>query len=295
MKISVTCPICGGNAFENIITCEDFTVSREKFAIQQCRNCQLLLTNPQPANEELPRYYESEDYISHSNKSKGFINTLYKIARTYNLRWKVALIEKHITSKKILDYGCGTGHFLKECQKVGFQVDGVEPADSARRLAEETLGKKIYSDLSQVQDSFGIITLWHVLEHVNDLNEKVSELRRKLAKDGTLIIAVPNVNTWESKVYKTFWAAYDTPRHLWHFTQDTMGRLMHKHSLKVVEIHPMKLDAYYVSLLSEKYKNQNQLGLGSVLAAFITATRSNIHASKTTEYSSLIYVIKNAN
>lgn len=290
------CPICNKEEFKNFMVVKDNSVSKESFVIVQCENCGFKFTNPRPDEENIGKYYESEDYVSHSNKSTNLTNTAYKLVRNYTIKQKVDLINRLSEKGKILDYGCGTGNFLEACQKNGWLVNGFEPNKLAREQAQQLLDIDITSDsatLNQLPDhNFEIITMWHVLEHVHTLNTTFKNLIQLLKPEGKIIIAVPNADSHDAALYKENWAAYDVPRHLYHFTQATMKRFLKKHKVELLEIIPMKFDAYYVSLLSEKYKNGNS----ELLKSFLNGYKSNAYASKNAnDYSSLIYVGKKTN
>jgi len=295
MKTLTNCPVCQHHVFQKFITATDHTVSRETFSLVKCENCGFTFTNPIPDPERLGEYYLSDDYISHSKKATSLIDKVYITARSFTLKWKLGLIQKFNvgTHKNILDYGCGTGDFLKACKEHGWNVSGVEPSAKARTVATEQTQTPVAAGLGEVESSnFNIITLWHVLEHVADLNETLQQLRQKLDSTGTLLIAVPNHASWDGTHYGSFWAGYDVPRHLWHFTQPTMKRLLSENALKLVDIVPMKLDAYYIALLSEKYKTNGRAGLPGMVIATLNGLRSNLKASKQKNYSSLIYIIR---
>ena len=288
-KISC-CPICEGTSFTNEMICEDHSTSHEQFVIARCQQCNFLFTNPRPETSQLDNYYNAETYISHNNKSNTLVNTLYKTVRYFTLRSKERLIKKWgNTNKTLLDYGCGTGHFLSHCQTKGWTIAGLEPNHIARKIANSNTGQKVFENIKDVPGKYQVITLWHVLEHVPDLNQTISELTGKLEKSGTLIIAVPNPESWDAKHYKSFWAGYDVPRHLYHFSQSTVKQLLKKHHLKVKKTLPMKLDSYYVSMLSEKYKNNSTNYIQSIINGY----KSNRYAQKNhNNYSSLIYILQ---
>lgn len=293
MISTLVCPICDGKSFNTTLTCKDFTVSHETFAINECRSCKFNVTSPIP--DDLDKYYLSESYISHTSKARSLLDRLYLIARSYTLQWKIGLIRRYEKDRDItiLDFGCGTGEFLKNSKKKGFSVSGVEPSTKARSLAQETTGEHIASSLNELQSqTYDVITLWHVLEHIFTLNETIEHLRAKLSDSGTMFIAVPNHRSSDSSHYLTYWAGYDVPRHLWHFSQSNMQSLLQKHRLKLIDKVPMKLDAYYISLMSEKNKNNGRLTLPKTIRALFIGLRSNILALWSKEYSSLIYVIK---
>lgn len=283
------CPICDHTALDNQIICKDHFLSGESFAITRCTNCSFLFTNPRPSESNLGKYYKSEAYISHTNKATNLVNFAYKIARHYTLEKKVKLISFITPEKNLLDFGCGSGEFLRACQKKAWKIHGFEPDPQARGKAASITQIKIFSDLRDLKhiDKVSLITLWHVLEHVPNLNETIEQLKSKLAKNGKFLIAVPNHKSYDAQYYKEYWAAYDVPRHLYHFSTKTMKGFLHKHGLKLHKIIPMTLDAYYVSLLSEKYKT----GTNNYLKSIVTGYKSNSYAIKNDKnYSSLIYI-----
>jgi 2-polyprenyl-3-methyl-5-hydroxy-6-metoxy-1,4-benzoquinol methylase len=291
-----TCPLCGGENFELYLTAKDHTVSKEVFELKKCANCNFIVTSPRPDSKSIGEYYASEDYISHSGKSTTVFDKIYLAARNLTLTWKHQLIKEYFQKPAhILDYGCGTGEFLSHMKNKGWKVSAVEPNKTARDKANLLVGNKVSQDLLSVKDhSIEVITLWHVLEHIHDLNSTILKLKSLLTSGGVIILAVPNPNSRDSVYYKNNWAGYDVPRHLWHFTQDTMAMLLKKNGLKLIAIKPMKLDSYYVSLLSEGYKNAGQSKITSAVKALVRGFISNTSARKSKEYSSLIYIAKPA-
>ena len=283
------CPVCKSNNITFLFIAKDHLVSHKEFKIYGCNQCTLRFTNPRPETKELSRYYESDEYISHTDQSSSLINSLYKIARKFTIKRKRRLLQGMTNNYTLLDFGCGTGHFIEHCKGSGWQVSGVEPNELARSLAAGNTMETIYDDLSKVgAKSFDIITLWHVLEHVAELNKTIEQLKALLAVDGTLVIAVPNYEAYETTIYKEFWAAYDVPRHLYHFNRKSMKALLAQHGLKIVKTYPMLLDSFYISLLS----NKNQFGDSKYIKSFITGLLSNVYAINTGKYSSLIYQVE---
>jgi 2-polyprenyl-3-methyl-5-hydroxy-6-metoxy-1,4-benzoquinol methylase len=288
MKLN-QCPLCDGTKIVETITAKDHLVSGESFRIYHCHSCDLKFTNPRPDDNGLANYYNSDEYISHTNEGSSLVNRLYKVARKFTLNRKRQLIDRLGRNKKMLDIGCGTGHFISICQRHGWQVTGVEPNIIARRQAVENTNGKIHETISQVNDSpYDVITLWHVLEHLPNLKEVITQLKSLLTKNGVLIIAVPNHEAYESTIFKEYWAAYDVPRHLYHFNRQALYYLTEKNGLKIVKTYPMWLDSFYISLLSNKYQyNRNRY-----VHSFITGLLSNIYAINSKNYSSLIYLIE---
>lgn len=275
------------------IIVKDHSVSNEFFELLYNSDLDILETSPQPQGDKLSEYYKSEDYISHTDTKRNVLEKVYHFIRTIALKRKLALINSFKTESKILlDIGCGTGDFLKTAQNAGWQITGIEPSEEARKIANDKTDNSVFEieELTQLKPkSFDVITLWHVLEHLPDLEMHTAIFKRLLKPNGRLIIAVPNYKSYDALHYKNFWAAFDAPRHLWHFSQDGIKRLFEKEKFKVDAIHPMKFDAFYVSLLSEKYKS----GFMNPFKAFWIGLRSNTKAKRTGEYSSLIYVLKN--
>jgi 2-polyprenyl-3-methyl-5-hydroxy-6-metoxy-1,4-benzoquinol methylase len=285
------CPLCKSKDIKNLIICKDHLVSGESFAINECSKCSFKFTNPRPVDEELSKYYQSEDYISHTNKANSLRHLLYKTVRNYTLKKKLKLI--NILSKKgnILDVGCGTGEFLQVCSDNHWNIHGVELDQNARKKSEKLLNIDICKNLYDCENfnTYQIITLWHVLEHIPDIHNTIKHLKKLLTKQGRMLFALPNVDSFDAIKYKEYWAAYDVPRHLYHFNQNTFNKLMKAHDMKVKSIVPMRFDAFYVSLLSERYKNK----YFNYTKSIINGCKSNSYASKNkNNYSSLIYIVK---
>lgn len=288
------CPVCKGVVFSSFLTCEDHTVSHEKFNIVSCDACDFKFTNPVPESSQIGRYYQSDNYISHSDTKKGVVSKAYHLVRNYTLKKKLDLMAGYVSRGTVLDYGCGTGMFVDACRNAGWTSFGLEPDAGARKLAFER-GLNVSSDKAVLDQrtrdlKFNAITLWHVLEHVYDLTDSLEFFKRKLAREGVLIIAVPNHKSYDARHYGEFWAAYDVPRHLYHFSQTTLQRLLSDHGFKLEKVYPMKFDSFYVSMLSERYKT----GRTNYFKAVATGIKSNTKAASSGEYSSLIYVFSHA-
>jgi 2-polyprenyl-3-methyl-5-hydroxy-6-metoxy-1,4-benzoquinol methylase len=288
------CPVCTSAEIIIALTAKDFTVSGKNFQVMECRNCSLRFTQDVPDAQSIAPYYKAEEYISHTDTSKGLINRVYKIVRQKTLISKRRLIEKYTGLKKgdLLDVGSGTGSFVNEMKQNGWQVEGLEPDEDARKLAARQYGIQL-SDTGRLYQLkagiFDAITLWHVLEHVHDLDGYVQQLKNILRQTGKLFIAVPNYTSQDARSYGQYWAAYDVPRHLYHFSPASMQLLMEKNGLKILQFKPMWYDSFYVSLLSSKYKN----GKTNWPGAAWTALRSNLEAlGDVKKCSSVIYIIE---
>jgi 2-polyprenyl-3-methyl-5-hydroxy-6-metoxy-1,4-benzoquinol methylase len=278
----------------------DHSVSGEEFELIYNQEFNFLQTHPQPSEEKLGDYYESEDYISHTDAKRNAFEKVYHFVKEIALKRKLKLINCFFDDtsscsvsgeKKLLDVGCGTGDFLKVAKDNNWGVSGIEPNQQARTIANKKTGDSVF-DIQQLlkfeSNSFDVITLWHVLEHLPKLESHIEIFESLLKPNGRLVIAVPNYNSYDAKHYKNFWAAFDVPRHLWHFSQTSIARVVKIKNMEVVKTAPMIFDAYYVSLLSEKYKN----GSMNLFKAFWVGWLSNWKAKRSTEYSSIIYIIK---
>lgn len=289
------CPICSGDSFSNYLNVDDYTVSKKEFTIQQCNKCYFLFTNPRPDIGSIGAYYQSEEYISHHDESKGLMSKVYTSVRNYTIGKKVELIGDLFPRQgKLLDIGCGTGNFLQAVRQAGWTAFGTEPDLEARTIASKRAGLHIFETINAAalsEQKFDVISMWHVLEHVHLLNETVNWLVHHLNDHGKIIIAVPNPQSADALKYGRFWAAYDVPRHLYHFTRATMAQLAKKHQLKVDTIHPMWFDSFYVSMLSTKYKNKRISLPDSLLTGLMSNIKGHSGSSEHLNTSSLIYVI----
>lgn len=286
------CPICGSTDHSKERVVKDFMTSKEDFTLERCNTCQFVFTSPRPSEDEIGRYYESDDYISHSNKSSGLFDIAYKMVRSRAIISKEALISKWANKKgRLLDYGCGTGEFLGFAKKSGWDCMGVEPSEVASSQAKSNHHLTVFSPRDfiskqeQLKGSFDAITLWHVLEHLDNPVEKLNMFNQLLSDRGALIVAVPNHESYDAIKYGSYWAAWDTPIHYSHFSKNTMIHAADQAGFAVVDIKNMPFDSFYVSLLSEKYKG------GSAINGLFTGLISNIKGRKQNQ-SSLIYILK---
>ena len=282
------CPICDSPDQELFMNSVDYSVSKESFSIVHSKSCGFHFTSPIPDESNIGSYYKSESYVSHSSSKNGLINRIYHWVRWYSLKRKVALMNSLSKEKSILDIGAGTGHFLKQAKNSGWNVTGLEPDGDARSLAKSVNNIELLEQqalYSLQSSSYNVITMWHVLEHVYHLKKDAERITNLLKPGGSLIVAVPNMNSYDAKFYKEYWAAYDLPIHLYHFTKSDIVNLFSQYNFELVETRPMVFDSFYVSMLSEKYKN------GSLLKGFLTGLKSNWLA-KEGSYSSQIYILK---
>lgn len=272
------------------LTVQDHSVSQEIFNLYYDSNLDMLVTQPQPSLDQLGKYYESDDYISHTDSKRSLFEKAYHVVKSIALKNKLNLINFEQSLKgTILDIGAGTGDFLAVAKQNGWTTTGIEPSAKAKSIAISKGISFVENTTDLANHSFDVITMWHVLEHVPDLDFQIKELKRLLKPSGTLIVAVPNFKSFDAKHYGKFWAAYDVPIHFWHFSKKAIELLFAKENMKLKKVLPMKFDSFYVSLLSEKYKN----GKMNFIKAFFIGLKSNLKAVSSKEYSSHIYVLKN--
>ena len=266
---------------------KDYFHTQESFDLIYNPDLDMLATNPQP--KDLDVYYPSDSYISHNDQQKSLIDKIYKYIKNYSLNKKLHLIDSLNTEhKNLLDIGAGTGDFVKKMISTSWNAQGIEPNIEARKLAQNK-NIQLHKDFKPVEDNrYDVITLWHVLEHLPNLEDQIIKITSLLKTNGYLIVAVPNYKSYDAQHYQQFWAAYDTPRHLWHFSRNSIHQLFSNHNMELVQIKPMYFDSFYVSLLSEKYKS----GKNNYLKGFMLGLISNVKAIYTKEYSSLIYILR---
>ena len=287
------CPSCHSDKIRPALSAIDYTVSRESFGIWQCENCSLRFTQNVPDAASIGPYYHSDDYISHTNTDKGLVNRLYHLVRKQTLldKYRLILSATRIQQGKLLDIGAGTGAFVAHVKENGWEVTGLEPDETARERASAVNGVQLLDAAhlySLAPDSFDAITLWHVLEHVHDLHAYVEQLKKLIKRGGRIFIAVPNYTSYDATVYQGAWAAYDVPRHLYHFSPDAMERLVGMHDLQLHFSRPMWYDSVYISMLSEKYRNGRGNTVKGIAVGLLSNAKAFVDKSKC---SSLIYVI----
>jgi 2-polyprenyl-3-methyl-5-hydroxy-6-metoxy-1,4-benzoquinol methylase len=294
METLSSCPACGEKKMTRELDAKDYTVSKNTFGIVRCSSCDLLFTNPRPKAENAGYFYKSENYISHSNTQKGFVNKLYHAVRNITLKQKTALIQSEQKGeKKLLDVGCGNGHFLHACQQAGWNITGMELDPDTAVRASELTQQNIYPNLAAIpaKEKFEMITLWHVLEHVYELDAYFEFFKNRINDGGKLLLALPNSKSFDADYFKEFWAAYDVPRHIYHFNPETIQSVAKKHGFVLKKQKGQIFDSFYIALLSHEYKT----GSKKLVSSFFIGLWSNLLAYfKTGNYSSNIYIFEHA-
>lgn len=291
------CPGCCSVQINKIGESEDWLVTRSWFSLYYCDSCQLIFTNPRPNKESIGKFYESNNYISHSSERKNLKEHLYQLVKNKMLNVKYQWIKKKTdkSNPKVFDFGCGTGDFLQYIKSKGFIAEGLEPNDKARNISVKK-NIRVFNDIkilkkSEFNNKYDIITAWHVLEHVYDLNQTIKTFENMLSDNGLLIIALPNYDSYDARYYGYKWAAWDVPRHLSHFNQNAIDQLVEKYRFKKMDVKPLLFDAWYVSLLSENVMKSNLLL--KILRTFLIGLWSNLAAFFSSKpYSSQVYFYK---
>lgn len=285
------CPWCGSEKAQIHLWLKDEFLSQEEFQIYECKSCGLLYTEPRPNPDEIGKYYKSDAYYSHRENNKGLIPRIYETIKSINLKRKYKLAVNGMQTGIVLDIGCGVGDFLCLMEKNNWETIGIEPSEDAKQIAEKRLSHKILhpNDIQSLEpNSIDLITMWHVLEHVDDLKEEINQIQRLLKQKGRLVLALPNFKSYDAQFYNTHWAAYDVPRHLNHFCKESIVKIFKNSELELVETSKLKWDAYYISYMSEMFKHHR---LPLVRGAF-RGMISNCKARKTNEWSSRVYIFE---
>jgi 2-polyprenyl-3-methyl-5-hydroxy-6-metoxy-1,4-benzoquinol methylase len=284
------CPVCESSKLRSKFHGKDYSHSPENFEVLVCADCGFVFTQGVPDEKTIGKYYQSEDYVSHSDKQEGIFFKVYHLVRNYMLGRKRKLVEKNTHKGRLLDLGCGTGYFLNEMKSHGWETVGIEQDAQARKFGNEKFGLniKMPNHLFHLEkSSFDAITMWHVLEHVHDLTGYLQQLNAILKFNGVLYIAVPNHDSFDANYYKEHWAAWDLPIHLWHFTPHTIKKTLKQNGFNLSSIHSMPFDSFYVSILSEKYQKGN--AIKGLWIGFLSFFKSLFNTKKA---SSVIYVFK---
>lgn len=283
------CPWCESERTQIHLWLKDEFLTKEEFQIYECLRCGLLFTEPRPSKDKIGEYYKSQEYYSHQENKKGFIPKLYESIKLINIKHKYKIATKGVKVGKMLDIGCGVGDFLHRAEQNGWDCTGVEPSEEAKTIAQKRIKAKIIpgNDLEKIpNETYDVITMWHVLEHVDDIKWQVAQLQRLIKKEGRIIIAVPNYKSYDAKFYKDKWAAYDVPRHLNHFNKETIVKIFKTNGLKLVASDKLVWDAYYISYMSEQYRHHSM----PLIKGAYRGCLSNLKARKSNEWSSKIYV-----
>lgn len=290
MNNITNCQICKSNDLSNFLQTKDYFFTEENFDLSVCNNCNFVFTNPIPANDEISKYYDTTKYLSHDTNSNGILGKIYKIVRNINLRSKYSLIKKFKKHGSVLDIGCGTGEFLNFMKQSNWESFGIEPETKAKEFAIKNYNLEIFSE-SKLNEfpvgKFDLITMWHVLEHVYDLNNRLNRISKLLSDEGIFVNALPMIDSPDAIRFGKYWAGLDVPRHLHHFSYSTFCKLANNNGFEILDSFPMKFDSYYVSYLSHQAKKNSMAFARGLIDGFL----SNLKANKKRNYSSMIFVL----
>lgn len=287
------CPLCRSSSIGKVLSVEDYRIAKEQFYIFECNVCSMRFTTPVPNEVEIQKYYDAESYISHSEKADTLFDKIYKIVQKITLNSKRRIVKKYssVNNGSILDFGCGTGDFLNKMKFANWQVEGVDINESARQLAQNKIGKTIIKpkDFLENDNKYDVITMWHSVEHLHNLLDYVSKIINSLSENGVLLIAVPNYKSFDAEFYNERWAAYDAPRHLYHFSFQAMQKLVDLFNMNIVHYQQLPFDPFYISLMSET----NVKSKGSIIRALWIGLRSFVKGTfNPKKGSSILYVMK---
>ncbi len=240
-----------------------------------------------------------EPFLSLS-KPHTLLGWLYYLSRKWTLRWKFKLIKRLAKkSAEVLDIGCGTGEFLYTIKEF-YNTYGIEPDLDAAVYAREQLGLVVYNGFLETVDlpevKFDIVTLWHSLEHISKPVETIQKIEKILKSDGKVIIALPNVASFDARLYRHHWVALDAPRHLWHFTPQTIELIAKKTGFRVVQKGALPLDLFYNVLMSEQLILKTQRRIWAFICVpirlILGVFGSLIWGLLNGQYSGMFYILK---
>lgn len=286
------CPVCSSEQIKPYLKATDWGYSGKPFEIYECKQCTFAFTQDIPDQTEIAQYYQHADYVSHTDTQEGLFFKIYHKVRAKMLRKKRLWVEKHSTKGRILDIGAGTGYFLNEMKQNAWEVLGFEPEATARSVAQSNFKIDLKSDLEKIvntEKKFDALSMWHVLEHVHTLDTYFEYFNQLLNPKGKVFIAVPNYTSTDGQFYKENWAAWDVPKHLWHFSPQSLEKLAEKHHFQLEKKYALPFDAFYIALLSEKSF------LGKIRATFIGSLSYVKAVFSVDKASSVLYVLKKKN
>ncbi len=287
------CLVCKNTTFDTLVESKDYCVSNEDFNVAKCTKCGFAFTVNAPDASHIGKYYEHADYVSHTDTKEGLFFNIYHKVRAFMLGQKMSYIDKHVSLNKMLDIGAGTGYFVNHVQTHGVEVTGFEPDADARKQAKQNFAIELKASLEEIlenNEEFDAISMWHVLEHVHELEKYFGHFQKLLKTRGVLAIAVPNYTSYDGQFYKKFWAAYDLPKHLWHFSPRSIKELAEANNFEHIKSYAMPFDPFYIALLSEGHKQSGFLGkLRAACVGLVSFLKGLMNSEKA---SSVVYIFK---
>lgn len=271
----------------------DHGISQEDFRIVECSDCKFRFTQNPPDESVIGPYYETSKYISHSADSTTLINRVYYAVRDNMLAQKYKLIRQYTDGKNFIDIGCGLGYFLNYIKQKNNTVFGIEKSESTAAIVRDKFNITVESPEffleNKIEKKYDVVSMWHVLEHLYNPKNYISSIQKIIHDQSIIIIALPNHQSWDGRHYKEYWAGYDVPRHLWHFDASSINTLMSDLGFRCINMHRLPYDAFYVSLLSERYRGNFLSTIRAMFAGVISSIKSWMDVKQT---SSIIYIYK---
>ena len=288
------CPLCGASEQIPYANCTDFTVSKESFTLMRCQSCGVVYTLDPPSEEQMCRYDKLNLKLKLGDSPTGLTSRLYYHVRSRMLRKKARIVESQAyrTSGSLLNYGAKTGFFSHKMERRGWKVTSVEKYHEERLFSLEMFHHRMIDvpDMALLQaGTFDVITMWHVFEHSHHPNELLDRFYELLRPGGILVMACPNIRSTDAMHYGPYWAAYDVPRHLWHFNPNSITGLAYRHGFTLMHHEKMPYDRFYISILSERHLRHRM----AFLRGMLQGLRSwRISITKRGRSSSLVYVFR---
>ena len=270
----------------NSIETKDYLVTHESFFVEE-KEKGISFTHPVIADEEIDKYYNTTAYLSHSS-NKTLISFFFDLFSNIMVKKKTSFMLGLGGVSAYLDYGCGIGKLISSMNKKGVASYGYDTSSLAISVCNNK-SLNASSNLDDLPNKYDLISFWHSLEHVSDYTKVLKKTKKMLSKNGTMVVALPNYDSFDAKFYSKFWAAYDTPRHRVHFTKKGFIKAASQLGFEVVKTKPLFLDSFYISMMSEKYKQS----LFYFLKGLFIGALSNLFFFFTKQASSHTYVLKN--
>ena len=240
MKLeAASCNLCGSDRFEPHLVRGDLNLYLPgEFQLVRCNNCELIYQNPRPLAADLMTMYPQE-YDQYQDATKREHSRILQLDRLYGLRKRSKAVMRHIERGRLLDVGCATGEFLNAIRDKGWEVVGVEPSPLASRWARENLDLDVKTGTLETvalpDESFDVVTMWNVIEHVPDPHAVLSKAYRLLRSNGLLVLTTPNFDSVDVKIFGRYWIGYELPRHFYVFSRRTLLEVVEKAGFRVLE------------------------------------------------------------
>lgn len=242
------CPACGIASLRQAFNATPLDYSlKERFDILVCERCGHGITMTESAQHEMPLHeggsYDTSEKLWHRLASP-FLRLLE--------RNKMKYLGPKPEGARLLEVGCGKGRFLEVAVDAGYSVHGLEPSKRSYSFARTRLGDKVLcmnlEDLGEEVGQFDFIVLWHVLEHINDIDAVLDKIKTLLYPAGKVLIAVPNFKSFQARIGRSNWYGLDPPRHLHHFSPQSIEKILKRHNLRIERFF---FNSFYLDYVGE--------------------------------------------